>query len=265
MYRSLLVLVLLLLLPMVVPMGAQGIEIIRYGPHRLQFVGLIYMGSDRLVVYVHGGAFVAGSAFGRHWPVIRDFFLEKGFNVATVEYRRCMNFPFDEVISDINRGVLTAVDEVESRRHQVQVVYVGFSAGATAGAVLLVGNNSFRIDDRIGDYIWLSGVYNRDQPNLRNFSNVCRNISGYMEFTKDVSTGLRVFMAEGTNDSFDQYPQTNRSHLEYMRGILESKGVEVWAYWMEGPHSVTIRVFQDPDYVQLVDEYLGLGVPEAPV
>ena len=255
------VVVALALLPLLTG-RSDGVEIIHYGPDDEQFIGLVYVDGDRLAIYVHGGAFVTGCAFGRHWPTIRDFFLERGYNVATVEYRKCTECPFDDVISDIHEGVMTAVEEVNSRRPQVQVVYVGFSAGATAGGILLLGNCSFSIDEDIKYYVWLSGVYNFNQPNVRNASSRCQNILNYTVYTKNVSGDVHVFMAEGTNDSFDQYPLTNQSHLEYMKAILESRGAEVWAFWMEGPHPVTINVFTDLEYIELLEEFLSITVPE---
>ena len=231
-----------------------------YGNSEENFVDIYYIGADRTAIFVHGGAFITGSARSKKFrDYIRPYFLGRGYNVASVEYRKCTETDFKNVISDIYTGIKLALKKISALKNQTQIVYVGISAGSTAGAILLAGKNDFKIDKQIKYFILLSGVYNPIQKTVLKRAPLCEGLLGYMNYSKNVSRDIHVFLIEGTEDSWDLYPQTNKSHLEYFKNILKAKGVkDVKTLWIEGGHSDTIMIFKEAQYLPLVDSFLGI-------
>ena len=218
------------------------------------------MGSDKTAIFVHGGAFLTGSARGKNFrEYVKPYFLDKGYNVVSVEYRKCTETDIGNVLNDIYTGINLAIRKISKLKKQNQIVYIGMSAGSTAGAILLAGNNDFKIDNEIKYFILLSGVYNPTQQTVSRREATCKNIISYMNYSKKLSPDVHVFLIEGVYDSFDLYPQTDKSHLEYFKNILISNGVkDVKALWIEGGHSDTKMVFKNPQHMQLIERFLNL-------
>ena len=83
------------------------LENVAYGPHPRNVLDLWKAKSNRptpLVVYFHPGAFVLGDKT-RIPPVLRDICLEKGFSVATANYRYASQAPYPAPMEDCARAV----------------------------------------------------------------------------------------------------------------------------------------------------------------
>ncbi len=235
-------------------------ETLYYGSSKEQYVDVYYINSDKTAIFVHGGAFLIGSARGSNFNAIKPYFLDRGYNVVSVEYRKCTETNFENVLSDIYNGINFAIDKVSKLREQNQIVYIGMSAGSTAASILLAGKSEFKIDDEVKYFILLSGVYNPAQQRELRKGTICESIVNYLNFSKKVSPDVHVFLVEGMHDKFDLYPQTDESNLEYFKNVLLSKGVkDVRTLWIEGGHGDTKIVFEDPEYQKLIDDFLQIG------
>ncbi len=235
---------------------------IYYGPDERNFFDLYYQGSDRTAIIVHGGGFVIGSARGGNARTLINYFLSHGYNVVSIEYRTCTTTSFDNVLEDICKGITRAVKEVSSRRPQAQFVYVGFSAGSTAAALLLTSNQTACELSSIKNYILLSGVYNPD--NSRSVAagktmSTCRTrILQFFDYGKRPSPDIRVLIVEGKSDRYDLHPMTNESNAEFLKAKLEGLGVQnVEVIWVDGGHKAPVYLFSG-DGDPRIASFLGM-------
>jgi len=232
-----------------------------YGSDGRNFVDFYYLESDRTAIVVHGGGFIGGSARGKNAEKIIEYFLSKGYNVASVEYRTCKETDFSHVLKDIYEGISYTVSRVNALKHQAQFVYVGYSAGSTAAALLLMGDVNYTIDDTVKYYILLSGVYNPDNafsPPASKTLECCREgMLDYFNYIKQPAEDIHVLLVKGTEDRYDLHPMGEESNLEFFKNLLLSAGVsDVKTMWIEGGHGVTLVIFTN-DYEEEITEFLN--------
>jgi len=115
-----------------------------------------------LIVWVHGGGFVGGSALGGISSKVIEFFSKNGFAVASVEYRLCPKVNWNQLLKDIADGIKIAYKYLSEKGIKVNLsIYVGSSAGAIAGAVLIYAppNNTLDISSYFNGFVGFSGGY----------------------------------------------------------------------------------------------------------
>ena len=138
---------------------------LRYGSTDRNVIYLSYPPNNKtinLVVWVHGGGFVTGSAEGLTSSKVIDFFTTNGFAVASVEYRVCPQVNWTQLLGDIVEGVKEVHEFLKEKGINVNIsIYAGSSAGAIAGAVLIYAppNPNLDISKYFKGFIGFSGGY----------------------------------------------------------------------------------------------------------
>ena len=70
--------------------------------------------------------------------VLSDFFLEEGYIVAAIKYRVCPDVTWPTPVEDIAQGINAIFNLLNEKKFNVnETIYVGFSAGSIAGALIL--------------------------------------------------------------------------------------------------------------------------------
>ena len=115
--------------------------ILRYADHDRCFTFLTYpinATSVNLIIYVHGGGFVGGSALTKNSMDVVEFFRKRGFAAASVEYRVCPKVNLTELLGDISKGIKIVLEYFNKNDIKInKAVYIGSSAGAIAGTLLI--------------------------------------------------------------------------------------------------------------------------------
>lgn len=103
-----------------------------------------------LIVYVHGGAWRAGSK--SDVPIAP--LLEKGFAIASVDYRLSTQAVFPAQIHDIKAAIrFLRAKAAEFRLNTEKIAIVGSSAGGHLAALVGVTNGHKMLEGRIGDHL----------------------------------------------------------------------------------------------------------------
>jgi acetyl esterase/lipase len=103
-----------------------------------------------LIVYVHGGAWRAGSK--SDVPIAP--LLEKGFAIASVDYRLSTQAVFPAQIHDIKAAIrFLRARAAEFRLNTEKIAIVGSSAGGHLAALVGVTNGHKILEGRIGDHL----------------------------------------------------------------------------------------------------------------
>jgi len=103
-----------------------------------------------LIVYVHGGAWRAGSK--SDVPIAP--LLEKGFAIASVDYRLSTQAVFPAQIHDLKAAIrFLRARAAEFRLNTEKIAIVGSSAGGHLAALVGVTNGHKMLEGRIGDHL----------------------------------------------------------------------------------------------------------------
>ena len=103
-----------------------------------------------LIVYVHGGAWRAGSK--SDVPIAP--LLEKGFAIASVDYRLSTQAVFPAQIHDLKAAIrFLRAKAAEFRLNTEKIAIVGSSAGGHLAALVGVTNGHKMLEGRIGDHL----------------------------------------------------------------------------------------------------------------
>lgn len=103
-----------------------------------------------LIVYVHGGAWRAGSK--SDVPIAP--LLEKGFAIASVDYRLSTQAVFPAQIHDIKAALrFLRAKAAEFRLNTEKIAIVGSSAGGHLAALIGATNGHKMLEGRIGDHL----------------------------------------------------------------------------------------------------------------
>ncbi|GEM_PF-1674921 len=234
---------------------------IYYGEHKKNFVDIYYIGSSKTAIIVHGGGFIGGNARDEDTMMMVNYFLSLGYNVASVEYRTCENTKFRYVLKDIYKGIRHAISKIDNFQNQERYVLVGYSAGATAISILLLGDIHAKIDNLIKYYILLSGIYNVESINMEyakpTLDECGKILLKFMNYTRTPSQDIRIMLVEGDHDQYDLYAGKHSSHMEYLKDVLKSKGInDVTSLWIKGRHGSTLRIFREEKYDKVLGEFL---------
>ncbi|MDK2372772.1 MAG: alpha/beta hydrolase [Candidatus Korarchaeota archaeon] len=230
---------------------------IRYGEDERQFVDL-YLPDRRevwLAFVVHGGGFRGGTATGSSAKTMANPFFEKGFAVASVEYRVCPSVKWPTPLEDIAQGIRATLSYLESEGVEVRgSVYIGSSAGAIAGALLIYGPeaDSYGVWNIFNGYIGLSGGYcisEFPEARLRESNGTYQlcaieiwEIFPFDEFT-DVRRVPALLIAGDEDRLLDGRAGTNgvNHQARCFASLLRSRGVHVRTLYLRGGHSAPVR------------------------
>lgn len=103
-----------------------------------------------LIVYVHGGAWRAGSK--SDVPVAK--LLEHGFAIASVDYRLSTQAPFPAQIHDIKAAIrFLRANAARFRVNADKIAIIGSSAGGHLAALVGVTNGNKTLEGQIGDHL----------------------------------------------------------------------------------------------------------------
>ena len=223
-----------------------------------------------LVYMVHGGGFRGGRAesmLSMSWP-----FIKRGYAVASVEYRLCGEADWLTVLGDISEGVKTALRYLEDNGYTVsRKVYLGSSAGAVAGAVLIYDppTADHDISKIVDAFIGLSGGYCASMrpewrgPSDKEFCNT--TVSEILPFDRIETPPPRMVPALLINGDSDRLLDKCSSkkgvncQAACFKEYLEKNDVEVEVYIVEGGHSAPMDLLRrgDKNVLDRIDEFLG--------
>lgn len=84
------------------------------------------------ILYLHGGAFIAGSP-RTHWPITRTLAVDTGYEVLSVDYRLAPEHPYPAAVTDVLDVYRAVIDETPAHK----IVLAGDSAGGNLVLALL--------------------------------------------------------------------------------------------------------------------------------
>ncbi len=191
-------------------------------------------GKTKLVILVHGGGFLSGSAEAGNIRTLADYFFEQGYSVASLSYRLCPDVTWPVPIEDIAKGSQTVLNDLKKQNINVQeAIYAGFSAGANAGAYLFYSSKYPTING-IDKFISFDGIYSPESLNKLVDDPLTKCQAKKTDLFGDVFNGKTktpALLIEGENDNYDTNPRAPQSHLEYLADKLRNQGVLVETYW----------------------------------
>ncbi len=256
-----------------------------YGGRRFERLRLWYGGCSRCYVIlevpvnstavnvafvVHGGGFVAGKATGT--SSMARYFLSRGYAVASIEYRLCTETGWLNVTGDIARGARSALSYLESRGLRVGTkVYIGASAGAVAGAILVYAppTQGHDISGLVDGYIGLSGGYcvSKTPPwrHAEGKSFCGTKVDEIMPFDRRAAPPPRkvpALLIGGDSDRLLDGGDGVNTQATCMASYLERHGVPVKAVTVKGGHSAPMALLGegDPRVTGALDSFLeGIG------
>lgn len=201
-----------------------------------------------VAVLTHGGSFTHGSIDDEDFRKIESKFLDEGYVVITPEYRVFdgeTELEWPEPIYDIRDGINHAFNYIDEELglEVEQKIYLGNSAGATAGGILLYTDNFDKNDKKIptfDKFLSLAGVFSKNALPVDEYNTMMAKygIEDWKEFlpTKEfdpLSTVTDAALVEGIHDGKDRYTQTEKSHAEVLNKYLEENGVNSQVAWVK--------------------------------
>ena len=245
---------------------------LRYRKDERCFVYLTYPSGFKvvdLVVWVHGGGFVGGNALGGSSSKVIRFFLKNGFAVASVEYRLCPYVNWMQLLRDIADGVRAVHEYFKERGIKVNLsIYVGSSAGAIAGAVLIYAppNTTIDISRYFDGFIGFSGGYCASYAASDPYEKASKcniTISEMMPFDRrelHPPKKLPALLINGIYDSLlDKYAGKGdyNHHATCMAQWLRSNGINVIVVNLPIGHGTIKWLFAgDPTLIQVIHIFL---------
>ncbi len=102
-----------------------------------------------LVVYVHGGAWRAGTKASG----VPTFLIDAGFAVASLDFRQSTDAPFPANVHDIKAGIrFLRAKAAEYGYDTDKVLITGSSSGAHLAILVGVTNGNAQLEGEVGDY-----------------------------------------------------------------------------------------------------------------
>jgi len=106
-------------------------------------------GKHRLIVWVHGGAWRAGSK--KDMPL--NGLLDAGYSVASVDYRLSTQAPFPAQVHDIKAAIrFLRARQADYGYDAHEIVIAGASAGAHLAALVGVSNGHPELEGQVGEF-----------------------------------------------------------------------------------------------------------------
>jgi acetyl esterase/lipase len=188
-----------------------------------------------LAILVHGGNYLFGSATDYSMLPLACYFVDQGYAVASVEYRTLQHHRWPVPVEDVRQAVSYIFRSIGDRVDQT--TYVGYSAGAVTGALLLYTDHYGHIDG-IDRFIGLSGLYDKTATSpdpvetIRSQSLERIDLLRVIDHIRNPKQPVPALLVEGSRDYFaDQYPDTPQSHAEKLAGLLQGHHIPAKTFW----------------------------------
>jgi acetyl esterase/lipase len=221
--------------------------------------------NGKLLIYVHGGGFFLGSAVNDYDANLFKRFLEKGYTVATIDYRLMKTDPFCLTIEDVAKGIKATHNKLKFQSKDI--VLSGLSSGAVAGALLLYSDKYPSIP-KIGKFIGLAGGFGPASvadfldKDLRENSVEHRSYRSLLKYGDKPKTNTPALLLSGAEDECDKAPNSDKSRNAQLKKLIESSdgGKAELFYTYEnyknhgGPQQALIE--NDPPTTKILDEFL---------
>lgn len=185
--------------------------------------------NGKSIIFVHGGGFISRYATDEYFSPLITSFHNKGYTVAAVEYRKLTKHNWNTVINDIKKGI--ARSHLLLKNSSSEVILLGSSAGATAGALLLYSEEYPDIPE-VDKFIGVVGLYCPENVPfhvdelIENSSKEKLKYSSLLKFGKTAKTRTPALLIETKSDEMDKYVYTKRSHSKKLSAYLSENGVE---------------------------------------
>jgi alpha/beta superfamily hydrolase len=222
----------------------------------------------KIAVLVHGGGFYSGGPAGPSMRVLMDYFLQRGYYVASLSYRLCgsngVRWPVP--VEDIKAGIEESVSYIRGMDPQVtDVVITGYSAGAVAASLILYAQEYPKLGIGLPlKFLGLSGVYNSlalTPASDRTIFSCDIDIKTALDFYPIYMSHVSSLLIEGETDVFDAFHLDPESHNEFLSALLNEKGTWSLPLWcMDGGHTCPVeRIYSgDPAIVGVIDDFLEI-------
>lgn len=219
-----------------------------------------------LAILVHGGNYLYGSATDDSMLPLARYFMEQGYAVASVDYRTLQHHHWPVPVEDVRQAVSYIFRSIGDRIEHT--TYVGYSAGAVTGALLLYTEQYGHIDG-IDHFIGLSGLYDKAAASpepvaaIRSQSLERIDLLRVIEQIHNPRQSVPALLVEGSRDYFaDQFPDTPQSHMEKLAGLLQAHRIPVQTFWAteagmndhEGP--IALFTLRDRSFLKTLDAFL---------
>jgi acetyl esterase/lipase len=186
---------------------------------------------------------------------VAAYFLKRGYAVASIDYRTLQSNYWPTPVTDVEQGI-KAVFRLFSNKIN-DVTYVGYSAGAVTGALLLY-SNQFDTIQGIQRFIGISGLYDKEATPkepikvIQHHSLGKINLLESVESIQDAKTQTPALLIEGSEDYFaDRFPYTDRSHANRLQQFLHAYHTPASVLWANQPnyndHEGPIHLFATDD------------------
>ena len=250
--------------------------ILRYADDDRCFTFLTYpinATSVDLIIYVHGGGFVGGSALAKNSMGVVEFFRKRGFAAASVEYRVCPKVNLTELLGDISKGTKIVLEFFNKNDIKInKAVYIGSSAGAIAGALLIYAPPlpSLDISQYIDGFIGFSGGYCASYVST-NSSEKTRiygvSIEYMMPFDKTsfkARERVPALLINGIYDKLlDKYAGKTNHHAICMEKWLKEHNISVKVLLLPTGHgTIGYLLKEDNKTVDMVMEFIEFLKPK---
>jgi acetyl esterase/lipase len=213
-----------------------------YGPSEKNYFLLSISEEDivakktKLVIVTHGGGFLGGGPEDEVTEGgIGTYFLEQGYSVASIGYQLCPEVKWPTPVEDIGRGVQAVFDlAIEEGVEIDDVTYSGFSAGPGAGALLLY-SDKYPSMPPIDRFVSFGGTFSYEavtqvaKETILECEDTAESAIVYPDIIKKSKTP--ALLIEGEGDEFDAYPETERSHPEFLADLLRKSGIHAETFW----------------------------------
>lgn len=248
--------------------------------------------SRPVVVFIHGGSWVHGNkSLNDRMPLV-NVFLQKGYYVASIDYRLTTEAPWPAQINDSKSAIRFLRDNAASYGIDANRIFVfGESAGAHLALMLDVTNNSNQFVDEadgngsvssavsavISDYgisdVGEWGSRSGDAVSDATYAKSLLLGDGYTQeqakqaspLTYVTDKAAPVFIVHGKNDQVVSYWQSIQ--MEQALKHVGAKNVSSW-YPENGPHSSFDVFVQNSDaqrrYLDFFDSVSTGGVASSP-
>jgi acetyl esterase/lipase len=219
-----------------------------------------------LAILVHGGNYLFGSATDYSMLPLARYFMEQGYAVASVDYRTLQHHRWPVPVEDVRQAISYIFRSIGDRVDHT--TYVGYSAGAVTGALLLYTQQYGHIDG-IDRFIGLSGLYDKDAAShepiaaIRSQSLEHVDLLTVIDHIHKPQAPIPALLVEGSRDYFaDQFPGTPNSHAERLAGVLNAQHIPARTFWADEAgldgHDGPIALFthRDSAFINTLERFL---------
>jgi acetyl esterase/lipase len=249
----------------------QGLSLDRYAyaanPQTVFYLTRPMRPNGKGVLLVHGGNFLYGSALDADMMSLARLFLQQGYTVASLDYRTLTDQHWPIPVTDVAQGVSAALKIMGPTVRQA--VYVGYSAGAVAGALLAYSDDYPPLPATVTQFVGISGLYSKaavGELPIQAIEDASRDAISLMDIVQDIGrpkSRVAALLLEGSADYFaDKYPGRPNSHAATLERLLKRHRIAAQTHWVdrkgysghEGPLLLLAR--RDDELLSLLRRFL---------